>query len=586
MGGCAPTLLTELVPCGTLHRLQDGFAAIGQVTVCIATIDGELITQPTWGSRFSELIGTSELGQKIFQESVIACAQSPSSQNRIQCLDGMTLYAARIIHGEDHLGTIVAGTRPPFAPQDDELRELSGRYGVDAKKLKEGCRIMDPYRGGSPEAIHRFADVLADTIAALYMQAENIQRQLQNLHAVHELTELLSKSRNLQKILDTTVKRVVDLMPVKACGIRLLNEETGELVIKAVHNLSEEYLNKGPVLIDENAIDAAAFEGETVHIEDAAHDPRIRYPQNALREGIVSGLCVPMTYLRQTVGVLRVYSARRYHFNEEEVSLVRSIASQAASAVITSTLFHEQAAAERVRAQLETAGEIQRRMLPDRVPQHPRLSFGCVFDPSLDLGGDFYDFIELADGRIGLGIADVVGKGLPAALMMASVRSALRGHAHHAQTVASAVGRVNRHMCRDTLTGEFATLTYGEFSQSGDRFTYCNAGHVPPILLRDNKCIDLVAGGLVIGVDSTAEYEQEQVELQANDVLVLVTDGVIEAMSFEDQLYGNTRLVESILRHQALDAQHLAMQIQWDVRRFVGLASQSDDITIVVVKVQ
>jgi sigma-B regulation protein RsbU (phosphoserine phosphatase) len=202
------------------------------------------------------------------------------------------------------------------------------------------------------------------------------------------------------------------------------------------------------------------------------------------------------------------------------------------------------------------------------------------------VGGDFYDLIDLPGGRLGVCIADVVGKGLPAALMMASVRSALRVHAHQSHDIDSIMEKVNRHMCRDTRVGEFATLIYGVFSADNHTFTYCNAGHIPPLLLRGDKLTELTAGGLVIGVQPEETFEQETTLLNPGDILIMITDGVTEAMDFESTAYGRDRLVASIRKHHSLDAQQLAQQILWDVRRFVGLADQSDDITIVVAKLR
>jgi sigma-B regulation protein RsbU (phosphoserine phosphatase) len=207
-----------------------------------------------------------------------------------------------------------------------------------------------------------------------------------------------------------------------------------------------------------------------------------------------------------------------------------------------------------------------------------------VYVPSLKVGGDFFDFIELPDGNLGACIADVVGKGLPAALLMASARAALRLSASCEHEVRGAVGGVNRHLCRDTLASEFATLVYGVFSDNGSRFTYCNAGHPPPLLLRDGELVELTTGGTVIGIEPEAVFEQAAVDILSGDAIVMVTDGVLEAMNFQLEPYGRERLEASIRRHCSLDVEQLAQQILWDVRRFAGLAHQSDDITVVVVK--
>jgi sigma-B regulation protein RsbU (phosphoserine phosphatase) len=216
---------------------------------------------------------------------------------------------------------------------------------------------------------------------------------------------------------------------------------------------------------------------------------------------------------------------------------------------------------------------------------HGRITFGPIYQPSLEVGGDFFDFISFSEGSVGLVIADVVGKGVPGALMMASVRSALRAHAHSIYDINEIVGQVNRLLFQDTAVSEFATLFYGVFSAKGDRFTYCNAGHNPPLLLRGEKFSELTAGGMVIGVSAEEKYDKDLLELRSGDILTFYTDGVTEARDFDGNIYGTARLRNSILHHRQLEAPTLANQLHWDVRRYAGLAHQDDDITIVVAKV-
>ncbi len=583
--------LTDLVSLATLQQLQDRFAALGRMTVCIARIDGELITRPTWGSRFSELIGASSRGLGSLVEGIREGAKNSDPAAPVACHEGMRLYTTPIRHDGHGIALLAVGIRTHRPPAADRLQRIADDYGLAIDELSAAAAVLDPKRGGTPEAIHRFADVLAHIIATLYGQAERIARQLDDLRTVHGLADLLSGTLDLQEILNRTVRRVVEVMPVKACAIRLLNAETGELVIKAVHNLSDEYLRKGPVLLAKSLIDGAAFAGQTVYIENAPTDPRIRYSENARREGIVSGLCVPLTYRGQTIGIIRVYTAKRHVFSESEESLLRSIGSQAASAIIHSRLYAEQAEGERVQRQVEAAAQIQRRMLPARAPTMPGLSFGCVYDPTLQVGGDFYDFMALPGGFLGVCIADVVGKGLPAALLMASIRSALRAYAAGAAGAAATIAQANRHMYHDAPVlalsregTEFATVIYGVLSPDGRSFAYCNAGHLPPLLLRGENFMELTAGGLAIGILPDETYDQDVVMLHSGDLIVMVTDGVTEAMDFQGETFGRERLLSSVRRHRRLDAQQLAGQILWDVRRFVGLAEQSDDITIVVVR--
>ncbi|MEK6798128.1 MAG: SpoIIE family protein phosphatase [Planctomycetota bacterium] len=579
------TPLTRRVSLPALQRVQERFAELGRMTVCLCTPDGGPLTTPTWGSAFSRLLGTSGRGREEWASAMRACAADPNPPTPHRCHEGITLYATPIVSDATALGLLVVGIRKHRPPQEEKVARIARAFGVAEDELREAAASLNPLRGGTPEAIHRFADVLADIIATLHAQADRIADQLADLQTVHGLSQLLSGTIDLQQMLDITVHRVVEVMQVKACAIRLLNEDTGELVIKAVCNLSDEYLRKGPVLLDKSPIDSTAFAGHTVYIADAPNDPRLRYPENARREGIVSGLCVPMTYRGQTIGVIRVYTGRRYVFSEGESALLQSIGSQAASAIVHTRLYEDQAKADRVARQLQIAGQIQRRMLPAAPPNRRGLSFGCVYVPSLQLSGDFYDFIHLPDGDLGVCIADVVGKGVPAALLMASIRSALRAFAPTSDNLTRIVRQVNRHLCQDSLASEFATFFYGVLSLDGSTLSYCNAGHHPPVLLRGDTIQELTTGGMAIGLSPCEPYECGSVALQSGDLIVMVTDGVTEAMNFEGAIFGRLRLLESIHRHRAIDAAQLAQQILWDVRRFAGLAEQSDDITIVVLKV-
>ena len=575
--------LARLVDVATLQRMQDRLAALCKTSLVLCRNDGTLITNPSWGGPFVRMLATSDLGRVAFANLIRTLARDPAGSVASICFEDVTLHATPITHNERRLAIMIIGTRPRTKLEPDTIRALADEFAVDQAALTEAADSVEPWTPDMRKATYAYAESFAETIAALYGQAEKIQRQVADLRVVCELAAALTGTGDLQAILDQTAVRIVEAMSVKACGIRLLDEESGELVISAVHNLSPEYLGKGPVILADNEIDRRAFAGETIAIEDVPNDPRIRYPDNARREGIVSGLCVPMTHRGKTIGVVRVYTAERHTFSDDEKSLLRAIATQAAAALINQRLTEERAATQRFQQQLRQAAEIQRCMLPTDPPTHPTLAFGAAYSATLELGGDAYDFIEFPDASIGVFVADVVGKGLPAALMMASVRSALLSHATFTADVSEVIARVNRHMCRETLVGEFATMFYGVFSSGGRRLSYCSAGHEPTLLLRDGVFSELSAGGLVLGIDPAAKYDYGVQELRQGDIVVLTTDGVAEAMNFQGEPYGRQRLRESILRHRALDASQHAGQILWDVRRFVGLADQSDDITVVAV---
>ncbi len=577
--------LAQTVENESLDRLMETFSSAAMGTLFLCDLEGDILTNSPWDGEVSALLVSTSKGRKEFLAAVRRAATQELNDAKVQKPTWLELRTALIMHESSPIGVVI------FAREkNDELKactqRLSESLGIDEAAMLHAIDRDSKESTQDTPAVEFLLEACAKSIAVVYAQAIRGRQQMVDLHVVHTLADMLSGTLDLQEVLDTTVRRVVTVMDVKACGIRLLNEETGELVIKAVYNLSSEYLDKGPVMLADNIIDATAFAGESVFVEDAPNDPRIRYPENARREGIVSGLCLPMTYRGQTVGVLRVYTGKRHLFNESEETLLRSIGSQAASAVINAKLHAEQQTADRVQRQVKVAGEIQKRTLPEVVPGISSLDFGCVYVPTLDVSGDFYDFIELDRGRWGVCVADVVGKGLPAALMMASVRAAVRAFAQSVADISAVMQSVNRHMCRETLVSEFATAVYGVLTPDGRTFTYSSGGHPPILVLRGDHFIELSAGGTVIGLDPSEAFESETITTIPGDIFVMYTDGIIEAMNFDDVEYGFHRLRASIWRHRHLDAQQLAKQILWDVRRFAGLADQSDDITAVVFKVR
>jgi len=224
-------------------------------------------------------------------------------------------------------------------------------------------------------------------------------------------------------------------------------------------------------------------------------------------------------------------------------------------------------------------------MMPAKPPSAPGIDVSALYVPCFELGGDFYDFIPLGDHSVGITVADVVGKGLPASLLMASVRAAMRAQADNIYDLDEIVSRVNKSMSLDMRANEFITLWYGVLDYKHRHLTYCSAGHEPAILVRDGKMQELSVGGMVIGVDPEQRYDKEVVQLQKGDVLWIYTDGVPDAMNFNGDKFGKPRMRECLLKHLHEPAEQICRQMLWETRRFVGLNRRTDDTTMVVVKV-
>jgi sigma-B regulation protein RsbU (phosphoserine phosphatase) len=238
---------------------------------------------------------------------------------------------------------------------------------------------------------------------------------------------------------------------------------------------------------------------------------------------------------------------------------------------------------ERQARELEEARLIQRGLLPSTFPVIDGCTIAGTWQPAFGFGGDCYDAIRFGDGVLGLSIADVVGKGLPAALLMSNLQAAVRAFASGSSLPRDLCGSVNRLLCRNVASGKFVTFYYCQVDVNRGTVTYANAGHNPPILVRaDGRVERLTAGGTPLGVFADAPYEQAQVTLSSGDCLVLFTDGITEAENPAGEDFTDERLVASVVAHRGLHPGDLQQTILDAVRTFTGGVFQ-DDATLIVV---
>jgi len=405
---------------------------------------------------------------------------------------------------------------------------------------------------------------------------------------LYQLSTLVAGKFSLQEVLDKLAEAAVTITGVKACSIRLLDEEAGELKMRSTYGLSEEYRNKGVVSKNDTVI-KAAFAGEAVVLDDMQVDGRVKYKEATRKEGLVSQLTVAMRFRDKAIGVLRLYSPRPKRFSEEDISLARAVASQCAIAITNAKLYARAIEGARIAEQMRLAGVIQRRMIPEKAPLIPGLDIAATYIPCFDIGGDLYDFLQLSDSCFAAAIADVIGKGIPAAIMMSLFRGAVRAYAdtkYSRDTIKQVINKLNKLACSECKDGEFITLFFATIDVKEKAITYCNCGHEPTVLIRNGQITNLEKGGLVLGIDKQAEYETETVKLTDGDCLLFYTDGLIDAANFDGELWGREKMVEAAKKFTAYSAEQIVKNILMYRRRFVGLASQFDDTSIIAVKVE
>ena len=245
---------------------------------------------------------------------------------------------------------------------------------------------------------------------------------------------------------------------------------------------------------------------------------------------------------------------------------------------------------ERLERELETARQIQEKLLPHEMPQLPGFEIAGISLPSQQVGGDYFDFLDMGTGQLGIAIADVSGKGIPAALLMANLQASLHAQVIKKGTVAEVASRMNSLLVKSTDTHMFATFFYGILDQVKSTFTSTNAGHNPPLLFReDGKIKRLEAGGLVLGFLPDQKYTQQTVKIKQGEVVVLFTDGITEAAGpslekISENLFGEERLIEVIRASLAKSAVEIQAAILQAISNHTGNVPQYDDITLVVIK--
>jgi serine phosphatase RsbU (regulator of sigma subunit) len=418
--------------------------------------------------------------------------------------------------------------------------------------------------------------------------AKKTKRQIERDEQIYQLTKLVAGDFSLQEVLDKLAEAAVKITGVKACSIRLLDEEADDLKMRSTYGLSEEYRNKGVVSKNDTVI-KAAFAGEAVVLDDIRVDDRVKYKEATIREGLVSQLTVAMQFRGKASGVLRLYSPRPKRFDEDDIGLARAVASQCAVAITNAKLYAEAIEGARIAKQMRLAGVVQRRMIPEKAPLIPGLDIAATYIPCFDVGGDLYDFLQVSDTRVVVMIADVIGKGIPAALMMSCFRGTVRAYADTEPdkrgTLKDIINKINKMACSECRDGEFVTLFYAIIDVKDMAVTYCNCGHEPAVLIRDGQITELEKGGLVLGVKPQAEYDIETLALKDGDCLLLYTDGLIDAANFDGQLWGRESLLKTAKKFTAGSAERMVKNVLGYRRRFVGLASQCDDTSIIVVKV-
>jgi sigma-B regulation protein RsbU (phosphoserine phosphatase) len=280
-------------------------------------------------------------------------------------------------------------------------------------------------------------------------------------------------------------------------------------------------------------------------------------------------------------------------YSPSDVRLLESVAAQTGLALevarLTAAIGEEIAQRERLNREVEIAREVQERLFPQELPPVPGLDYCGACRPALGVGGDYYDFLALPGERLGIALGDVSGKGIAAALMMASLQASLRAEAARgSDDLASVIRKVSHLLYEASTANRCATFFYAQYEAATRRLTYVNAGHNPPFLFRGGSKGELKrleTGGMVVGLLKDSLYSQEILTLSPGDLLVAYTDGITETMTAGEEEWGDENLIATIQRCDNLSAREILEHIMDAADAFAAGAKQHDDMTITIVRV-
>ncbi|MEO0513321.1 MAG: GAF domain-containing SpoIIE family protein phosphatase [Planctomycetota bacterium] len=475
--------------------------------------------------------------------------------------------------------------------------------------------------GGGPGS---HADEIVRLVAAIASEVCQRDTELsvrgREVSALYRLSSLLSHAADMDALLDAALESALGTLGLDAGSIVLfeghaLTEPTESgLVHKATRGLSNEWSTDPRPLSKDREFDRLSLGGEVVVVDDLSSDPRVNNDGRLIRERLVGFMCAGLIFKGRPLGVIRVYTHRRHAFSDADRRLIRSIAEQAAVAVAQAELLARESQGRKIKRQLRLAGDVQRRMLPQRRPEVPGFQVGATYIPSFEIGGDFYDCFEIdavpgserrgpqdsADlpKRLALVVGDVVGSGVPAALLMASVRASLRAFAKEYCEPEEILNRVNKALCRDTLESEFVTLWLGTIDPESLTLSYCSAGHEPPMIMRvpthraptEADIDELAIGGMVLGIDPSQRYQRGSYDLHPGDVLLAYTDGLTEASGLDGDRFRRTRVVRAMIDTSSANPgatpDDTIESILASLRQFAGVNARTDDLTILATRVE
>lgn len=486
-------------------------------------------------------------------------------------------------------GTFVndkAITRHPLSHLD-VIKVCSARFQFEEVARPSASITMVGVAGtGKPEIVKTVdanRPILQQDTDALtsVTSPKELLKMASRLKTIYAVSSAISSILDIDELLPEILNHLFEIFPRSQRAFLMLVEDEGKkLTPKAVKRRNAK--DAAELTVPRTILHQVLSERHAVLSHDAMEDQRFKQGRSVANFGVRAMMCAPLIWRGEVVGVVYLDSLGIAAFSQPDLELLTGVAGQAAVALGNAKLHEELLKRQRLEQDLHLAERIQQSFLPRRLPDVEGYTFSARYDPAFEVGGDFYDFIQLPGGRIGVVIGDVSGKGIGAALYMARLTRDIRFFALAEPDPAQVLAALNRAVGDIGQDDIFVTLLYLVLDPTQHRIAMANAGHMPAVIRRAHPSelqVRETISGLPLGVLPEADYQTDEVELVPGDTVLLFTDGLVEAMSPSREMFGMDRLKE-VVRAGPTTASTVLEHIVRTVQGHVAEAPQFDDTTV------
>jgi phosphoserine phosphatase RsbU/P len=407
------------------------------------------------------------------------------------------------------------------------------------------------------------------------------------LRLLLDITNTISRSLDLDEVLNLVMDTLGSLLPYDAAGIYLIEPSVDpkdpyifkSKVIRG-YDISFE-LVEPRLRMGEGFLGTVAQSGKPIISQNVNVDSRYF----KARQRTQSEMIAPVISNERVIGVFDLESDRLAEYGEDDLAVLSLLASHVAIIIEKVRLHEQMVEKKRIEAQLEIARQVQLELLPDHDPELTNFDISAYVFPTEEVSGDYYDWVRIFEDQIGLIVADAVGKGIPAALLMSFLRASLRAGVQVGYAPHIAMSKVNNLLWDSVEEHQFITAIYGILDETNRTFVFSNAGHNPPLLMRaDGEFRYVEYGDTPLGMFYDAHYHQHFIRFEQGETMVMYTDGITEAASESGEEYGTERLAKIVHDGLSLPAKKLIDHIRKDVADFTGRKFLDDDGTLFIVK--